>query len=1183
MKQKRRILSILITLMMVISLLPASVFGADDESTGKVVISFEYYDRETDTIVLLRNPEAVEFTASDTGVTLAEKLLGAENVGISGGWMNSFTIDEIEYTPKTFDLGDMGSWSVYKNGIQDSVGPADYKPTDGDVYRFALTTYDDSYMMPKYAVDTDALYWAAATSESSDLTSVWSLIQSCPTQAAVDAKTAEIAPAGGSHYVIVDGRSVQLTSDWTFITTLTVDKTSAAKGETVTVTLSVPGGMDLVEGSLKAGGPELTKQSDTTYTFVMPDYPVYVTADFQTASNLKLQSAAFYYDEDGEKPITIEPAFDPDTTEYSISFTDQGAYDDDCIYFIGVFDEDSELTAQWYASMMGYQFENKTVSSGEMTELDSASFFWPGMSNGEKHRLDIKAPSGATAPYSFTMTALPTLESIEIDGEELEDFDFNTSEYSLTLTGAESVTINAAPFADFYEDFGEDAPEVFLNDGEDDIAGVDTKVELEIGKNTITLTVVGSDDAENTYTIEITVKEPGVADPIEINATIDVRGEVMVPAMPLTVEDVDKDDAITAYDALYAAHKEFCEGGAEGFGVSDSGWITKFWGEDGAAVGYYVNNASLWSITDPVAEGDYLVAFIYKDADKYSDGYGKLTGTANDDGTLTLTLEKEDWSTGSSAFVAVPDASIKAYDSSFKALAEDAYTVTDNEDGTYTVKFTESGDYIIAAFCESPLIVPPVFRESVTVPENQGDDVVPEKNDIEDIFNETCDALYAYGEENGFAQGDEWVVLGLARAGVEIPGKDDYIASVEEYVGKNANDKEQIGNISSDNSKMILTLTALGEDVTDVAGHDLTKGLSDLTFAGKQGLNGYGWELLALDSHEYETAEDATATRDALVDAILAKQHDDGGWSLSEEYPSSDVDVTAMMIQALAPYYSENADVKAAVDEALDWLSGVQDEYGGFASMGTPSSESCAQVIVALTALGIDPASDERFVKNDWSVVDALSSYYLGDGEFSHTQGGDANGMAREQSFYAMVAYFRFMDSMTSLYDMTDVTIGEDEEEAEDPIVSAVDEAGEEIEYRIEEVEESIILTKGKAAEVNDKVEDPEELTIIWQGDVAVPDDTEFPVVLTFAIPEDHQGDTIYVYHYNGTDWEVVGEGSGETVEASFDELSPVGLVAQAAPPPTGDANDAFLWAGLCVIAVAAAAVTVFGRKRREE
>ena len=166
---------------------------------------------------------------------------------------------------------------------------------------------------------------------------------------------------------------------------------------------------------------------------------------------------------------------------------------------------------------------------------------------------------------------------------------------------------------------------------------------------------------------------------------------------------------------------------------------------------------------------------------------------------------------------------------------------------------------------------------------------------------------------------------------------------------------------------------------------------------------------------------------------------------------------------------------------------------------------------------------------------------------------------------------------------MTDVTIGEDEEEAEDPIVSAVDEAGEEIEYRIEEVEESIILTKGKAAEVNDKVEDPEELTIIWQGDVAVPDDTEFPVVLTFAIPEDHQGDTIYVYHYNGTDWEVVGEGSGETVEASFDELSPVGLVAQAAPPPTGDANDAFLWAGLCVIAVAAAAVTVFGRKRREE
>lgn len=31
--------------------------------------------------------------------------------------------------------------------------------------------------------------------------------------------------------------------------------------------------------------------------------------------------------------------------------------------------------------------------------------------------------------------------------------------------------------------------------------------------------------------------------------------------------------------------------------------------------------------------------------------------------------------------------------------------------------------------------------------------------------------------------------------------------------------------------------------------------------------------------------------------------------------------------------------------------------------MGSVNSESCAQVLVALTSLGIDPTNDERFIK----------------------------------------------------------------------------------------------------------------------------------------------------------------------------------------------------------------------------
>ena len=90
---------------------------------------------------------------------------------------------------------------------------------------------------------------------------------------------------------------------------------------------------------------------------------------------------------------------------------------------------------------------------------------------------------------------------------------------------------------------------------------------------------------------------------------------------------------------------------------------------------------------------------------------------------------------------------------------------------------------------------------------------------------------------------------------------------------------------------------------------------------------------------------------------------------------------------------------------------------GGFGSWGTINSESCAQVIVALTALGIDPTADSRFVKNGLTVLDALASFYVTGGGFRHTAGGERNGMATEQGYY------RFANAQTRLYDMTDVTI----------------------------------------------------------------------------------------------------------------------------------------------------------------
>lgn len=193
----------------------------------------------------------------------------------------------------------------------------------------------------------------------------------------------------------------------------------------------------------------------------------------------------------------------------------------------------------------------------------------------------------------------------------------------------------------------------------------------------------------------------------------------------------------------------------------------------------------------------------------------------------------------------------------------------------------------------------------------------------------------------------------------------------------------------------------------------------------KQGINGPIWALIALDSHDYQIPENAGAseqvTREKIIAYILEKQLEDGGWALSGTV--ADPDMTGMAIQSLAPYYETDAAVKEAVDKALVCLSEKQHDNGGYGSVDGACSESCAQVIVALTALGINPETDERFVKNGVSVVDALCAFAIEGGGFEHVPHGGLNGMATEQGQYALAAYFRFLEGKTSLYDMSDVTI----------------------------------------------------------------------------------------------------------------------------------------------------------------
>ena len=275
----------------------------------------------------------------------------------------------------------------------------------------------------------------------------------------------------------------------------------------------------------------------------------------------------------------------------------------------------------------------------------------------------------------------------------------------------------------------------------------------------------------------------------------------------------------------------------------------------------------------------------------------------------------------------------------------------------------------------------------------------------------------------------EWAVLGQARA--KVPLSEAYIAAYYEkvvaYVQKNMGadgvlvDPESRNPTVTDNERIVLALTAIGKDPANVGGENLLKALQDkdimkVTDTSNTDINGLVMGLLALNSRNY------TSDTSWLVQAVLAQQNEDGSWSASADTkPVGDVDMTAMALQALAPYHKDsgNETVNTAVEKALNWLSG---KYRS----GYDSSESCAQVVIALSALNLDANTDARFTKTvegkTLSVLGNLLQYRVAEnGGFKHQFADKAvNEMATEQALCAMAAYARFTEKANALYDMTD-------------------------------------------------------------------------------------------------------------------------------------------------------------------
>ena len=331
--------------------------------------------------------------------------------------------------------------------------------------------------------------------------------------------------------------------------------------------------------------------------------------------------------------------------------------------------------------------------------------------------------------------------------------------------------------------------------------------------------------------------------------------------------------------------------------------------------------------------------------------------------------------------------------------------------------------------------------------QDTGKDDETKKGDaqIEKIIQDTLKGVREKLPDPGY--GYEWYIIDMARSGYLEKGDPYFYVYYQDLCRKNGSFAKALekaqkngspagtlhSNKSTENSRVILALTAIGRDPGDVGGVDLLKPYTSENFSWitGQGLNAAIWALLALDSNDYPTEDDF---RQRCVSFILQDgfRTADGGWDLAAagkdggKKEKGDPDVTAMALQALARYKEQPA-VAAAIEEGLQVLSALQMTDGGYASYGYANSESISQVITACSILGVDVRTDKRFVKDGGKTpIDALLTYYDSDEKiFRHTNEKDVQAdadMPIQQAVYALAAYQRLLSGKSSLYDMRDVS-----------------------------------------------------------------------------------------------------------------------------------------------------------------
>lgn len=317
---------------------------------------------------------------------------------------------------------------------------------------------------------------------------------------------------------------------------------------------------------------------------------------------------------------------------------------------------------------------------------------------------------------------------------------------------------------------------------------------------------------------------------------------------------------------------------------------------------------------------------------------------------------------------------------------------------------------IIAALCAAALIIPTICVNAEY-----------KESDLKDAVNKAIE--WKDGNDNplygiGTSSADLYIIA-LGRLGKQY----DYNAYLAGLDGVAAGYGEE--NNASDMQRTAIAAAAAGGNPAYIGGRDL---IADGTYfrdntapLGREGVNGYSWALIALDTKDYEVPDWGFKNRNDIIVGILSHQNTDGSFDGS-------VYDTASAVTALAPYcetsgaytitqnqtgYTFDISPADAVDNALRYLADEQDRDGDWGDL-----RSTAMTVIALGAMDIDADGDDRFTAKKGTAIDGLMSFQKRNGGFAMNN-NTADGEATSLALCALTSHLRYMENKAPLFRMT--------------------------------------------------------------------------------------------------------------------------------------------------------------------